>query len=50
MKDWVIGVIGGSGLYDIEALGNRHSLELQTPWGAPSDRLLEGNIRTVISQ
>jgi 5'-methylthioadenosine phosphorylase len=47
MKDWVIGVIGGSGLYDIEALGHRRSLELQTPWGAPSDLLLEGVIEDV---
>ena len=42
MKDWVIGVVGGSGLYEIEALGARRSLAIQTPWGAPSDSLLEG--------
>jgi len=42
VKDWVIGVVGGSGLYEIEALGARRSLAIQTPWGAPSDSLLEG--------
>jgi 5'-methylthioadenosine phosphorylase len=44
MKDWVIGVIGGSGLYDIDALEDRRTVEIVTPWGAPSDRLLEGTI------
>jgi 5'-methylthioadenosine phosphorylase len=44
VKDWVIGVIGGSGLYDIEALTKRRTLELKTPWGMPSDQLLEGTI------
>ena len=47
MKDWVIGVIGGSGLYDIEALVNRRTLSLQTPWGAPSEELLEGTLGDV---
>jgi 5'-methylthioadenosine phosphorylase len=42
VKDWVIGVVGGSGLYEIEALGARRSLDIDTPWGAPSDSLLEG--------
>ena len=42
MKDRVIGVIGGSGLYEIEALGARRSLDIHTPWGYSSDRLLEG--------
>jgi 5'-methylthioadenosine phosphorylase len=47
MKEWVIGIIGGSGLYDIPSLGSKCSLELQTPWGAPSDRLLEGIVEDV---
>jgi 5'-methylthioadenosine phosphorylase len=44
MSDWVIGVIGGSGLYDIEALANKRSLLIETPWGQPSDQLLEGTL------
>ena len=44
MKDWVIGVIGGSGLYEIEALQARRSVDIVTPWGTPSDSLLEGVI------
>jgi 5'-methylthioadenosine phosphorylase len=44
VKEWVIGVIGGSGLYEIESLQARRTLEMLTPWGAPSDALLEGVI------
>jgi 5'-methylthioadenosine phosphorylase len=44
VKDWVIGVIGGSGLYEIESLQARHSIDSTTPWGAPSDSLLAGVI------
>ena len=44
MKDWVIGVIGGSGLYDIDALADKRSIDIVTPWGDPSDSLLEGVI------
>ena len=42
MKQWVIGVIGGSGLYEIESLESRRTIDIVTPWGAPSDSLLEG--------
>jgi 5'-methylthioadenosine phosphorylase len=37
-----IGIIGGSGLYDIEGLGNRAWQAIETPWGAPSDNVLTG--------
>jgi 5'-methylthioadenosine phosphorylase len=39
-----IGVIGGSGLYDIEGLQNRHWHKVKTPWGEPSDELLTGTL------
>ena len=32
--------IGGSGLYDIEEFKNRESIEMDTPWGATSDKIL----------
>ena len=38
----VIGIIGGSGLYDIDGLENKAWHKVQTPWGDPSDELLEG--------
>ena len=39
-----IGVIGGSGLYDIEGLQNRQWQKVTTPWGEPSDELLTGTL------
>jgi 5'-methylthioadenosine phosphorylase len=44
MADWVLGVIGGSGLYDINGLENRRWIKIETPWGAPSDELLTGEL------
>jgi 5'-methylthioadenosine phosphorylase len=38
----VIGIIGGSGLYDIEGLARTRWVKVATPWGDPSDDLLEG--------
>ena len=38
----VIGVIGGSGLYNIEGLTNTRWERVETPWGDPSDELLFG--------
>ncbi|HQT47389.1 MAG TPA: S-methyl-5'-thioadenosine phosphorylase [Acidocella sp.] len=38
----VIGIIGGSGLYNIEGLTNTAWQKVETPWGEPSDELLVG--------
>ncbi|MCH4092614.1 S-methyl-5'-thioadenosine phosphorylase [Acetobacter sp.] len=40
----VIGIIGGSGLYDIAGLENKEWRRVDTPWGAPSDELLFGTL------
>lgn len=40
----VIGLIGGSGLYDIEGLEDKEWRWVETPWGAPSDALLFGRL------
>jgi 5'-methylthioadenosine phosphorylase len=40
----VIGIIGGSGLYDIDGLENKAWKRVDTPWGAPSDELLFGDL------
>ena len=37
-----VGVIGGSGLYDIAGLEHREWRRVHTPWGDPSDELLYG--------
>ena len=38
----VIGIIGGSGLYDIAGLQDKQWRRVETPWGQPSDELLFG--------
>jgi 5'-methylthioadenosine phosphorylase len=43
----VIGLIGGSGLYDIDGLEEREWRRVETPWGAPSDALLFGRLEGV---
>ncbi len=42
MSEWVIGVLGGSGLYAIDALEDAEWVTVDTPWGQPSDQLLTG--------
>jgi 5'-methylthioadenosine phosphorylase len=39
-----IGVIGGSGLYEIEGLRDAQWQAVETPWGAPSDEILTGTL------
>ncbi len=43
----VIGIIGGSGLYDIDGLEARAWQQVETPWGTPSDALLTGTLAGV---
>ena len=40
----VIGVIGGSGIYDIEGLSNTRWEGVSSPFGEPSDKLLFGDL------
>jgi 5'-methylthioadenosine phosphorylase len=47
MSEWTIGIIGGSGLYAIDALEDPQWIEVATPWGKPSDALLTGRIAGV---
>jgi len=35
-----IGIIGGSGLYDIEGLEDKRWVKVNTPFGKPSDKFL----------
>ena len=39
-----IGVIGGSGLYDMEGLTNVEEVSVSTPFGEPSDSIVVGNL------
>ena len=47
MSPWTIGVIGGSGIYAIDALEDARWIDVDTPWGPPSDQLLTGRIDQV---
>ena len=40
----VIGVIGGSGIYDIDGLEEADWITVEGPWGAPSDQVLTGTL------
>jgi len=39
-----IGIIGGSGLYKMSALQDVEELDIKTPFGSPSDRIIIGNL------
>ena len=43
----VLGVIGGSGLYEIDGLANVRWEKISGPWGEPSDELLFGELAGV---
>jgi 5'-methylthioadenosine phosphorylase len=43
----MIGVIGGSGLYQIDGLEGASWVKVKTPWGAPSDEVLVGRLNGV---
>ncbi|MEM6535517.1 MAG: S-methyl-5'-thioadenosine phosphorylase [Pseudomonadota bacterium] len=47
MSKWVIGIIGGSGLYEIDGLEEARTETVDTPWGAPSDPLVRGHVGAV---
>jgi len=38
-----LAIIGGTGLYDVEEFTNRKLIKLNTPWGQPSDDILQTN-------
>ena len=40
----MIGVIGGSGVYDIDGLEGAEWISVESPWGDPSDQILRGRL------
>jgi 5'-methylthioadenosine phosphorylase len=44
MSDSILGVIGGSGLYSMQGLTNLREVEVDTPFGKPSDPLVQGKL------
>ena len=47
MGETVVGVIGGSGLYEIEGLTGIKEVQVETPFGAPSDKYVTGRLNDV---
>lgn len=45
--EWVIGIIGGSGLYAIDTLEDAQWIAVKSPFGTPSDEILCGRIGNV---
>ena len=44
MSDQILGFIGGSGLYEIEFIENKKLIDINSPFGKTSDKIIEGNI------
>ncbi|MBI3753401.1 MAG: S-methyl-5'-thioadenosine phosphorylase [Deltaproteobacteria bacterium] len=47
MSERIIGVIGGSGLYEMEGLKNVKEVKVKTPFGSPSDAYIVGKLGDV---
>src|SRR5262247_3630373 len=44
MAKSVVGVIGGSGLYQMEGLKKIREIEIKTPFGRPSEKFIKGTL------
>lgn len=44
---WTLGILGGSGLYDLEGLENPEWVSVKTPWGQPSDDILFADMQGI---
>lgn len=42
-----IGIVGGTGLYEIDGLKNQREIRISTPYGKPSDDIIAGEINGV---
>ncbi|WP_267396076.1 S-methyl-5'-thioadenosine phosphorylase [Sphingomonas sp. GC_Shp_1] len=44
MSGWHLGIIGGSGLYDVAGIKDGEWVEVASPWGTPSDAIFTGRV------
>ena len=42
-----VGVIGGSGVYEVEGIQNLKEIKIKTPFGNPSDSIMLGTVEGV---
>ena len=47
MSERTLGIIGGSGIYDLPELEGRAEQVVETPFGMPSDALITGTLHGV---
>jgi 5'-methylthioadenosine phosphorylase len=47
MSEIAVGIIGGSGLYEMESIENIETVSLRTPFGDPSDSFIVGRLEGV---
>ena len=47
MQEVKIGVIGGSGIYEVEGITETHKKKIRTPFGDPSDEIVIGNLEGI---
>ncbi len=47
MREVKIGVIGGSGIYDVEGITETRKEKIRTPFGEPSDAIVIGNLQGI---
>jgi len=47
MQEVKIGVIGGSGIYDVEGITDIRKEKIRTPFGDPSDKIVIGNLEGI---
>ena len=44
MQERILGIIGGSGVYDVAGLDDPEWIKIDTPWGDPSNEILTGKL------
>ncbi len=47
MTKWTLGIIGGSGLYQVPGIANGRWETITSPWGVPSDQVFRGQLAGV---
>ena len=47
MNDKTLGIIGGSGLYELDGLQDKAEIDVDTPYGKPSDVIVTGRLHGV---
>ena len=50
MSERIVGVIGGTGLYELEGVEGLEEVRAETPFGPPSDAILRGRMGDVFDR